>query len=290
MFNDDDLIYKIKYVYKLLNGKTLKGNNAVYRADFKKARYSAILLAFVSLNLFRKEQCPDNCNIYRLYKLNKVAQTLSLDFDKTRVAKKIYEEMANLGEVKLERKKDKEYICITEKGRNSFNKQLGELHRLKKYFEEIPQLQDKFDAESPSYPSKGLHSVDSNVEKIVEDLIHSISGESPRENKKALVIGISDYSNLQSLHFCKNDGETMYKILSSLNYELFDNLIGYVKWDIMRDAIFDFFSDPNIKPSDTLIFYHSKTGYVIERRKHKTYELNEIKNAWIHGKITITGA
>jgi hypothetical protein len=28
----------------------------------------------------------------------------------------------------------------------------------------------------------------------------------------------------------------------------------------------------------------------MERRKHKTYELNEIKNAWIHGKITITGA
>ena len=43
-------------------------------------------------------------------------------------------------------------------------------------------------------------------------------------------------------------------------------------------------------PDDMVIFYHSKTGYVIERRKHKDYELNEIKNAWIHGKITITGA
>ena len=168
--------------------------------------------------------------------------------------------MVNLGELKIERKKDKEYICITEKGINSFNKQLGELHRLKKYFEKIPQLQDKFDAESPSYPSKGLHSVDSNVEKIVEDLIHSISGELPHENKKALVIGISDYSNLQSLHFCKNDGETMHKILNSLNYEIFDNLIGYVKWDIMRDAIFDFFTDTRIKPNDTLIFYYSGHG------------------------------
>ena len=46
----------------------------------------------------------------------------------------------------------------------------------------------------------------------------------------------------------------------------------------------------SLYPTDMVIFYHSKTGYVMERRKHKTYELNEIKNAWIHGKITITGA
>ncbi len=65
---------------------------------------------------------------------------------------------------------------------------------------------------------------------------------------KALVIGISDYNNLQSLHFCKNDGETMSKILNSLDYKIFDTLIGYVKWDTMRDAIFDFFRDPKIKP------------------------------------------
>jgi len=43
-------------------------------------------------------------------------------------------------------------------------------------------------------------------------------------------------------------------------------------------------------PDDMVIFYHSKTGYVVERRRHKTHELDEIKNAWIHGKITITGA
>ncbi|MDR4511988.1 MAG: hypothetical protein MRJ93_09835 [Nitrososphaeraceae archaeon] len=43
-------------------------------------------------------------------------------------------------------------------------------------------------------------------------------------------------------------------------------------------------------PEDMVIFYHSKTGYVVERRKHKSYELDEIKNTWIHGKITLTGA
>lgn len=43
-------------------------------------------------------------------------------------------------------------------------------------------------------------------------------------------------------------------------------------------------------PEDMVIFYHSKTGYVVERRKHTSYEIDEIKNTWIHGKITMTGA
>jgi Caspase domain len=45
--------------------------------------------------------------------------------------------------------------------------------------------------------------------------------------RKALVIGISDYNHLPSLRFCKNDGETISKILKSLNYKIFDTLIGY---------------------------------------------------------------
>ena len=52
---DDDLLYKIKSVHKLLNGKTLDGRNAIYHSDFKRARYSAILLASVTLDIFRKE-------------------------------------------------------------------------------------------------------------------------------------------------------------------------------------------------------------------------------------------
>ena len=78
--------------------------------------------------------------------------------------------------------------------------------------------------------------------------------------KRALVIGISNYDNLDSLSFCKNDGETISKILKSLNYKIFDTLIGYVQWQNMRDAIFDFFTDPKTTPNDTLIFYYSGHG------------------------------
>jgi tetratricopeptide (TPR) repeat protein len=79
--------------------------------------------------------------------------------------------------------------------------------------------------------------------------------------KKALVIGISDYNNLQSLDFCKNDGNAISEVLASLGYKIdTSQLIGYVQWQTMRDAIFDFFADPNIKPDDTLIFYYSGHG------------------------------
>ena len=40
--------------------------------------------------------------------------------------------------------------------------------------------------------------------------------------KKALVVGISDYTSLQQLDFCKNDGTEVYEVLTSLGYEISD--------------------------------------------------------------------
>ncbi len=42
-------------------------------------------------------------------------------------------------------------------------------------------------------------------------------------------------------------------------------------------------------PTDMIIYYHSKSGYVIERRKHKTHEINEINQSLFNGKVTLTG-
>jgi uncharacterized caspase-like protein len=79
---------------------------------------------------------------------------------------------------------------------------------------------------------------------------------------KALIISVSNYNNRQPLDFCKNDGEAMSNILHNLGYEILDNnkLIGSVRWEAMSDAIIDFFSDPKIKPQDTLLFYYSGHG------------------------------
>jgi hypothetical protein len=83
--------------------------------------------------------------------------------------------------------------------------------------------------------------------------------------RKALIISISDYSstsNLQPLDFCKNDGQEMYELLDSLGYEILDNhkLVGQVRFDTMRDAIYDFFDNAHTKAEDTLVFYYSGHG------------------------------
>jgi hypothetical protein len=94
-----------------------------------------------------------------------------------------------------------------------------------------------------------------NGGQIIEDITVGI--------RKTLIISVSDYAtNLQSLDFCKNDGEEMYKLLRSLGYEITDShkLIGHVTFESMREAIFDFFTDVNNKPEDTLLFYYSGYG------------------------------
>ena len=59
--------------------------------------------------------------------------------------------------------------------------------------------------------------------------------------RKALIIGISDYTNLQKLDFCKNDGTEIYEVLSSLGYEISDKnkLVGEAKGEKVKDAIYD---------------------------------------------------
>jgi hypothetical protein len=81
--------------------------------------------------------------------------------------------------------------------------------------------------------------------------------------KKAIIISISDYENeLQRLDFCKNDGKEMYELLNSLGYKIADNhkLIGHIKYETMRDAIIDFFTDINTKAEHTLLLYYSGHG------------------------------
>jgi hypothetical protein len=73
--------------------------------------------------------------------------------------------------------------------------------------------------------------------------------------RKALIIGISDYTNLQKLDFCKNDGTEIYQVLSSLGYEISDKyrLVGEAKGEKVKDVIYDFLDDIRNIPDDTII-------------------------------------
>lgn len=88
--------------------------------------------------------------------------------------------------------------------------------------------------------------------------------------KKALVIGVSHYNNLQPLDLCKNDAEELLRVLSEQRYEIPENrrLIGEVPYETMRKAINGFFSDSSNGREDTLIFYFSGHGLPDGHGKH----------------------
>jgi uncharacterized caspase-like protein len=89
----------------------------------------------------------------------------------------------------------------------------------------------------------------------------SINGREAQ--RKALVVGISDYTSLQQLDFCKNDGTGVYEVLTSLGYKISDEnkLVGEAKGERVGDTIYDFFVNNRNTPDDTLLFYYS--GYVV---------------------------
>jgi len=42
-------------------------------------------------------------------------------------------------------------------------------------------------------------------------------------------------------------------------------------------------------PKDMVIIYHSTSGYVLERRKHRKDEISELHQARIHGHAKLAG-
>jgi hypothetical protein len=42
-------------------------------------------------------------------------------------------------------------------------------------------------------------------------------------------------------------------------------------------------------PEDMVIFYHSNSGYVVERRRHTAAEVNEIYHASVYGHTKVAG-
>jgi uncharacterized caspase-like protein len=84
----------------------------------------------------------------------------------------------------------------------------------------------------------------------------SIDGKATR--RKALIVGISDYTNLQRLDFCKNDGTEVHEVLNSLGFEISEKkLVGEAKSEKVRDIIYDFFGNNRNNFDDTLLFYYS---------------------------------
>jgi hypothetical protein len=90
--------------------------------------------------------------------------------------------------------------------------------------------------------------------------------------KKALIISVSHYDDkeLDTLDLCENDGMAMYDVLTSQKYDIPNDrkLIGYVKYEEMRSAIINFFTNPNVRATDKLLFYFSGHGIPTGSGKH----------------------
>ena len=100
------------------------------------------------------------------------------------------------------------------------------------------------------------------------------------DTKKALIVSISDYNDLENLDFCKNDGNEMFDILSNLGYEipLHRKLIGNVEDTTVKKAIIDFFRTNTNDTADTLLFYFSGHG-VLDGYEGRYFATSNINSA-----------
>ncbi len=117
----------------------------------------------------------------------------------------------------------------------------------------------------PSSSSLDIYDNKDNEKIVIDDGDSSTAATTltvSKAKKRALIVGISSYEQLQPLEFCKKDGEQMYLLLKNLGYEIQKDhkLIGDVNWETLRNAIINFFTDKTIKSKDTLLFYFSGHG------------------------------
>jgi predicted transcriptional regulator len=177
----DDFFDSIADLYLLLNGRTLQGKKATYGSYFTTLRYALVLSYAITSQIVRDENEKDfipNCTRFNFYRLNKVANLLKLEFERRRIAKKIYAELKDRGYAKTERKGGKEYICLTEKGKMSCRNKLEETRKLKRYFMSLPLLQVKYNEEKvpAGMVVKGAQpATNSHAERLVEQTFKKIS-------------------------------------------------------------------------------------------------------------------
>jgi hypothetical protein len=126
--SEDDLFDKILQV---------KGTLVAY---FKETRYAVILLAATTPRNFKQYTVTlysikdgQEYTCYNLYRLTKVAAFLDLPYDRSKQAKKIYEDLKEKREVRIFVKQHKRYVCLTNEGRNVALYKLEELRRLEDY-------------------------------------------------------------------------------------------------------------------------------------------------------------
>src|SRR5437870_12636514 len=104
----------------------LNGKKATFGSDFKITRYAVVLLAATLSEIFKDQtKVIRGKPCFTIYKLPKIASHLNLDFDKTRAANKIYQDLATKGAVKkVTTPERKTYFNLTDEGIDACLKRL----------------------------------------------------------------------------------------------------------------------------------------------------------------------
>ncbi|MGC2680994.1 MAG: hypothetical protein WA323_03935, partial [Candidatus Nitrosopolaris sp.] len=140
-------------------------------------RYAIILLASLVLPSDNTKELQ-NTTFINYYGLDKVARMLGLEFDRTKVAGKIFAELESKWKIRKTVTSDsKTFITLTEEGKKKCIENLDLLLILNKEFYSDPSLQMKYlyeDIEGKFTKGFGSHR-HTGKEVIVENLINRIS-------------------------------------------------------------------------------------------------------------------
>lgn len=177
-----DLLIQISTVRQLLNGTTLDGKKADYAPLFKISRYAIILLAGITVPIFKEYADVENSDCINKFRLDRVAKSLLLDFDRGRTASNIYKKLEEKGHIIIVTTQDhKTCIKLTRKREEKCEQDLESLQTLAEYFHAHPGLQARFSEDkteqSQLFISKGTSSKSyrKNLDLTVDKLISSIS-------------------------------------------------------------------------------------------------------------------
>jgi DNA-binding MarR family transcriptional regulator len=177
-----DLLIRISAIRQLLNGTTSDGKKAIYAPGFRIPRYVIILLAGITVPIFKEYADIDNSDCINFYRLNKIAQYLRLEFDRTKAASSIYKKLEEKGYIIIVTTQDhKTCIKLTLKGIEKCKQDLESLQTLAEYFHAHPGLQARYSEdkteENQLYVSKGASSKypQTDLDLTVENLITNVS-------------------------------------------------------------------------------------------------------------------
>lgn len=156
------MLIQISTVRPLLNGMTLDGKKANYAPLFRIPRYAIILWAGVTVPIFKEYANVEDSDCINFYRLDRIADSLLLDFDRTRTASAIYKKLEEKGyTITVTTQDNKTCIKLTSKGEEKCEQDLESLQTLAEYFHSHPGLQARYSEvreQSHLFISKGASS------------------------------------------------------------------------------------------------------------------------------------